>query len=153
MTVNSGSPRRKFGPNCRAESESIADFVTRSELTAEDIAWTQGQQVHGRPSLPRLRATLAEAGFADIELRLSADRQDLSFQVRVTDQVAARDSDSLLRLWITALRAAGFNVGIGEVGITAAEGDLVYGQALTGPLAEIAEHGAPQIDPEGTSGS
>lgn len=88
---------------------------------------------------------MADAGFADIEVQLSADRQDVSFNVRFTERVAAKDYEALLRLWITAFRAAGFRVGFEEIGIADADGTLVYGTTLTGPIAEVAECGAQQI--------
>ncbi len=146
MAMHTDEAPRAFQPNVRRETETVQRFLERNALTAEEVAWQQALPVVGNPSLRRLHAALAEAGFADIELRLSADQQDLSFNVRVTDQVAAQDSDSLLRSWIIALRAAGFRVGFEEIGISDAEGSLVYGQALTGPIAEIAEHGAPPIE-------
>jgi hypothetical protein len=142
MAMTDEAPR-DFRPNSRSESEIVHGFLERTALTPEEVAWQQALPVVGSPSPRRLRAALAEAGLADIDPRLSAEGQDLSFKMRVTDRVGAHDSDSLVRLWIAAFRAAGFRVGFKEVGIIGADGSAVYGQALTGPIAEIAERGAP----------
>jgi hypothetical protein len=145
MTMSTGDPQGKFGPNCKAQSESIAEFVARSRLTPEEIAWTQSQPVHGRPDLDRLRAELAKAGFEDIEIEPSADRERLSFRMRLTERVVAEDNDALLRSWITALRSAGFRVGFEEVGVADVEGNFISADALTAPLEEICEQGAPHV--------
>jgi hypothetical protein len=89
---------------------------------------------------------LAKVGFDDIDLQLSADRERLSFKMRLTERGVAEDNDALLRSWIMALRSAGFRVGFEEVGVADVEGDLISGNALTGPLAEICEQGAPHIE-------
>jgi EAL domain-containing protein (putative c-di-GMP-specific phosphodiesterase class I) len=134
-----------FHPNERADHETIAEFLARSRLSPEQIEWAQSQPVHGRPDLDRLRAELAKVGFDDIDLQLSADRERLSFKMRLTERGVAEDNDALLRSWIMALRSAGFRVGFEEVGVADVEGDLISGNALTGPLAEICEQGAPHI--------
>ncbi len=136
---------RKFKTNCKAKLETVQDFVKRCRLTPEDIHWPHTQPVAGKPELDRLRTMLAKAGFTDINLKLSDNKQDLSFEVRLTAQVNAEGNDALLRLWITAFRAAGFPVGFEEIGITDVDGNLISGHTLTGPIAEIAEHGAPRI--------
>jgi hypothetical protein len=94
-------PRKRlanFRVNERAASESIANFVARSRLTHEQVAWAQNQPVQGRPDLNRLRIGLARAGFEDIKLQLSDHGESLSFTVRLTAKVSAEDSDSLVRL-------------------------------------------------------
>jgi hypothetical protein len=146
MTMSTSNPHGKSGPNRKAESESIAQSIARSRLTPEEIAWAQSQPVNGRPNLNRLCAELAKAGFEDIEIDPSADRERLSFKMRLTERVVAQNNDSLLRSWITALRSAGFQVGFEEVGVADVEGNLISGDTLTGPIAEICEHGAPQIE-------
>ncbi len=136
----------RFGANERAKGETIAEFVARSRLSPEEIAWAQDQPVHGCPDLNRLRGELAKAGFNDIDLQLSADRERFSFKMRLTERVFAEDNGALLRSWITALRSAGFRVGFAEVGVADVEGKFISGETLTGPVAEICEHGAPHIE-------
>lgn len=43
------------------------------------------------------------------------------------------------------VRAAGFRIGFEEIGIAAVDGPIISGGALTGPINEICEHGAPAI--------
>jgi hypothetical protein len=50
-----------------------------------------------------------------------------------------------LRRWITTFRSTGFAVGFEEIGMTDVNGTVVSGHALTGPIHELAELGAPQI--------
>ena len=97
------------------------------------------------PTKPLVLQLVADAGFEDIELNLSDDGEDLSFKLRVTEQVAAQDSDALLELWIAAFRRAGFQIGFEEIAITGVAEALVSGQTLTGPIAEIAECRPPTI--------
>lgn len=127
----------KFEASHRREAETVQEFVQRSKLTPEQIAWTESQPVVGEPSLPRLRAVLADAGFADIQLTLSSAGEDLSFSMRVTERVEARDTESLFRLWISTFRAAGYPIGYQEIGIANVRGDLIGGHALTAPLEEL----------------
>ena len=138
----------RFGPNVRRESESISEFVARSRITPAEVAWVDRQPVHDTPSLRRLRANLADAGFADIRLGLYPSGEEMAFQVRLTHRAAAEDSQSFLRLLLRALRAAGFRVGFSEVGIAYVDGAVIGCYALTGPLIEIMEHGAPAIELE-----
>ncbi len=145
MSMSSDSAVRKFRPNGRGEAETVQELVKRNRLTPEQTAWPQTQPVRGTPSLQRLSMALADAGFDDIHLRLSGDGEDVSFKVRLTERVMAQDSDALLRLWITTFRQAGFPIGFEEIGIIDVDGTLISGQALVGPIDEIAEHGAPQI--------
>jgi hypothetical protein len=58
--------------------------------TLDEIVWVDSQAVIGDPSLPRLRAAPADAGFEVLELNLSNDGEDLSFAVRVTELVGAQ---------------------------------------------------------------
>jgi hypothetical protein len=138
----------RFGVNERGTGESIEEFVARSRLTPAEVAWVDRQPVHGAPSLRRLRANLAEAGFADIRLGLNPSGEELVLQVRLTHEVDAEDSQSFLRLLVRALRAAGFGVGFSEVGIVNVDGAVIGCYALTGPFIEIMEHGAPAIELE-----
>ena len=137
-----------FRIDTRREGESIAEFVARSVLTPEQITCVESQPVRGTPNLRRLRGELQDAGFADIRLDLRAGGESLTFKVRLTPQVMADDSDSLLRLWIGLFRAAGFRVGFSEIAITAVDGPQISGGTLTGPIDEVAEHGAPAIELE-----
>ena len=150
-TVFRKLPRKNlanFRLNERAASESIANFVARSRLTHEEVAWAQNQPVQGRPDLNRLRIGLARAGFEDIELQLCGHGESLSFTVRLTGQVSADDSNSLVRLWITTFRCAGFRIGFEEIGITDVDGPLISGTTWTGPLEEVAEGRATAIELE-----
>jgi hypothetical protein len=132
----------------RGASESFAEFLARNRITDEEIAWVQSQPVVGAPSLRRLRAKLGQAGFAAIKLDLYASGEVLDFKVRLTPQVMAEESDSLVRLWIRIFRESGFNVGFCEVGISNVDGTLFSGLTLTGPIDQVAEHGAPAIELE-----
>jgi hypothetical protein len=138
----------RFGPNVRRESESISEFVARSGITPAEVAWVDRQPVHGAPSLRRLRANLAEAGFADIRLRLHPSGEEMVLQVRRTHRVDAEDSQSFLRLLVRTLRAAGFQVGFSELGIVNVDGAVISCYAPTAPLCQIMEHGAPAIELE-----
>lgn len=138
----------RFKVNERGVGESIEDFLARSRLTPEEVAWVGRQPVHGAPSFRRLRANLAEGGFADIRLGLRPSGEEMVLQVRLTHQVDAEDSQSFLRLLVRALRAAGFRVGFSEVGIVNVDGAVIGCYALTGPTIEIMEHGAPAIELE-----
>jgi hypothetical protein len=86
------------------------------------------------------------AGFAAVWLQLVDDREQIEFRGRLTDKVSAEGSESLLRLWIQVLRGAGFRVGFEELGITQADGTLITGRSFTAPIAEVAAHGAPEIE-------
>jgi len=130
--------RARIKLNQRRAGESIRDFVERNKLTKEQTAWTESQQVIGHPSLSRLSAALTDAGFADIELGLSDEGENLSFRVQVTELVPASDSDALLRQWITAFRKAGFRIGFEEIGIADVKGSVITGHTLTAPPYEIA---------------
>jgi hypothetical protein len=132
----------KFEVNQRQDGETVKEFVQRCKLTLDEIVWVESQAVVGDPSLPRLRAALADAGFEVLELNLSNDGEDLEFRVRVTERVAAPDSDALLRLWIAAFRQAGFQLGFEEIAVIGVEDAVVRGRKLAGPIAEIAERGA-----------
>jgi hypothetical protein len=139
----------KFKTNERSASESIADFVARNRITPEEIAWVQRQPLYGQPSLRRLRAELLAEGFQDIRFQLSDDLVDITFDVRLTTQVKAQDSKSLLRLWIRIFRAAGFCVGFSELGITNVEGPIISGITLTASLDPPAQPGtAIELEPE-----
>jgi len=127
----------KFEVNQRRGGETVREFIERSKLTPEEIAWVQAQPVVGDPSVDRLRTALADEGFEDIELNLCNDWEDLSFTMRVSQRVAAQHSESLLKLWITSFRSAGFPIGYQEIGITDVQGDLVGGRSLTAPLEEL----------------
>jgi hypothetical protein len=140
--------RGRFGPNERAVGETIAEFVARSRLTPQEIAWAQSQPVQGRPDLNRLRIELEDAGFTHIDLRLSEDREILRFKVRLSARVGAADNDGLLRVWITRFRRAGFEVTFVEVGIDAVDGQAISGSTLTGPLDAVCQQGAPAIELE-----
>ena len=120
-------------------------FVARQRLSPEQLAWAQRQPVRGRPSLKRLRAVLAKVGFENIALELGENRDLLTFSVRVAERVTAVDNDSLLRLWITTFRLAGFAVGFEEIGIGGLDANLISGCTLTGPINVVCEHGAPPI--------
>ena len=132
----------------RAASESIAEFLARNRITAEEIAWAQSLPVNGRPDLNRLRDGLARAGFEHIKFQLSAQRERLSFTVRLTAKVSAEDSDSLVRLWITTFRCAGFLIGFEEIGVSNMVGPLISGTTWTAPMEEVAEGRAPAIELE-----
>jgi hypothetical protein len=132
----------------RGASESFAEFLARNRITDEEIAWVDRQPVQGAPSLRRLRAQLEQARFAGIELDLYAGGEALDFKLRLTPQVAAEDGDSLVRLWIRLFRAAGFEVGFSELGISSVDGTLISGKTLTGPIDQVAERGAPAIELE-----
>ena len=150
-SILSRLPRRdlsRFGPNVRAEGETIAAFVARGRLTTAQMAWANAQPVFENPDLNRLRAELVIAGFMDIVLRLDDDHQVLEFSLRLTGQVEDEDNETLLRLWITIFRSAGFRVGFEEIGIVGVDGPLISGCTLTGPIEEVAEHGAPVIQLE-----
>ena len=138
----------RFRLHERGASESIAEFVARSRITPAEVAWLDCQPVHDAPSLRRLRANLAEAGFVDIRLGLRPTGEEMAFQVRLTHQVDAEDSQSFLRLLVRALRTAGFQVGFSEVGIVNVDGAVISCYALTAPLCQIMEHGAPAIELE-----
>jgi hypothetical protein len=146
MPVKPGDTFVRFAPNGRREGETVQQFVQRNQLTPEQTAWPQTQPVRGNPSLQRLSMALADAGFDDIHLRLSGDGEDVSFKVRLTERVMAQDSDELLRLWIATFRQAGFRVGFEEIGFIDVDGTRISGHTLVGPIDEIAEHGAPQIE-------
>jgi hypothetical protein len=136
-----------FKVNVRSASESIVEFIERSRLTPEQIAWAQSLPVNGTPDLNRLRIGLANAGFADIQFQLSG-HDSLSFTVRLTGQVSADDSASLLRQWVATFRCAGFRIGLEEIGIDDVDGPLISGTTWTGPLEEVAEGRAPVIELE-----
>ena len=91
----------------------------------------------------QLRAGLADAGFADIRLKLSEDRADIKFRVGLTVRVMPDDSESLIRLWVQIFRAAGFGIGFPELGITHVDGPLIWGAAWTAPIEQVARLGAP----------
>ena len=72
----------------------------------------------------------------------------MELRARITARVEADDRESLLRLLIKLLRAAGFRVGFCEAGIVDVDGAVVTAYSLTGPIGEVAEHGAPAIELE-----
>jgi hypothetical protein len=127
----------RFEVNQRREGETIAAFVQRSALTPEESAWGTSQPVVGQPCLTRLRTALTETGFEVLELTPSDDGDDLDFRLRVTERVAAPDSKALLRTWVRALRASGYEVGLDGVGIRDVDGDIVTGRSLTAPHEEL----------------
>jgi hypothetical protein len=135
---------RGFTSNGTPGPDTVQVQVARRPLSSEEAAWVQRQPVHGKPDLNRLRAELAEAGFEAVELQLSADREFLTFQARVTYRVGTMDDDLLLRRLASIFRRAGFAVGFEELAIVEVDGACLSGHTLTGPLAEICEHGAPR---------
>ena len=141
-----------FTVNGRRADETIAEFIERNRITDEQLAWVEAQPLRGKPSLRRLRAAFAGAGFEDISLQLSDDHQDLEFRVRLTPNVNAEDSESLVRLWIKILRSSGFCVGFSEAGITDLAGAVAHGTTLTDNSERLYHNGAPAIEQENDDG-
>jgi hypothetical protein len=123
--------------------------------------------VLGKPSLTTLRATLTAAGFVVEKLALSGEHEVICFQpegnnrvVQETDaevEYQVREMPPQKRLTtreahrtiIRCFRAAGFDVGYGEV----CEPDLYNrncwsGSSMTGPRAWVEAHGPVTVAPE-----
>jgi hypothetical protein len=133
----------------RRVDETIAEFVERNRITDAELSWLEGQPLCGEPSLKRLRAAFAGAGFQDISLHLHEHRDTLEFRVRLTAQVGVADSEQLLRLLIRLARSAGFRVGFCELGIRELDGTFIHGSTLTDDMDLLFERGAPMIEQDG----
>ena len=116
-------------------------------ITQEETAWVASLPVAGSPSLTRLRVTLAEAGLAPVEITITDDGEMLRLRLLRAAGLQELDHEQMLRLLISALRRAGFEIGFAEVCIVDMDDAVVEGFALTGPLDEICTIGPPSIGP------
>lgn len=55
----------------------------------------------------------------------------------VTERVAARHSEGLLRTWVRVLRASGYEVGLDGVAVLDVDGDIVAGHSMTASQEEL----------------
>jgi len=115
------------------------------KVTHAEFAWQAQQPVHPPASLPRLRAALKSAGFNKVQVRLHDDRESMDFRLRPGHGLNGLEGDQLRRLLIRTCRSAGFAIGYEELAVEAT-GASMKGFTLTGPIGEVAEHGAPVIE-------
>lgn len=114
-------------------------------VTRAEFAWQSRQPVHPPASLPRLRAALKSAGFNEVRVRLHDDQESMDFRLRAGRRLNGVKGDQLHRLLIRVCRSAGFAIGYEELAVEAS-GASMKGFTLTGPIGEVAEHGAPVIE-------
>jgi hypothetical protein len=103
--------------------------------------------VVGSPGLTKLRVSLVKAGLTPVKLTLEDRGETVSFGLLRSAGLQELDREHMLRLLISALRRAGFEVGYVEVGTTQINNAVVAGSTLTGPLAEICAIGPPPVGP------
>ena len=116
-------------------------------LTAEEIAWTERQPVVGDPSLTRLRTALRRAGLTPVEIEIEDEGETLTFRLRRSAGLQELDRRLMLRLLISVLRRAGFEVGYSEVFLDNMDDVVVTGQTYTAPLSQLFYIGPPPVEP------
>ena len=116
-------------------------------VTSAEFAWQARQPVCPPPSLRRLREALKSEGFSNVQLRLHDDGEGMDFRLGRGTKTQRVKGDQLHRLLIRICRNAGFAIGYEELAVKANRASIM-GITLTGPIAQVAEHGAPAIELE-----
>jgi hypothetical protein len=174
MSIASGRVRREvkatsdhFLGDCMVGLPRYQREHARPGVTYRERKQVASIPVLGKPSLTTLRATLTAAGFVVEKLALSGDREgffnqpdgtervvqetdaEVEYQVREMPPQKRLTTREAHRTIIRCFRAAGFDVGYGEV----CEPNLYKrncwsGSSLTGPRAWVEAQGPVAVAPE-----